>query len=796
MRFTLSWLKKFLDTDKSLNEIAHKLTMIGLEVEDIIDNQHLKDFEVAQILETFIHPDADKLKVCKVQTKSTILQIVCGAPNARGGIKVVLANVGTLIPNGNFKIKESKIRGIDSFGMMCSYEELGLKGDSAGIIELPFNAQIGDSAISYLGADDPVIDINITPNRADALGVYGIARDLAAAGMGTLKDLEIPATREDFETDYTLTVEDESETPFFSFREIRELKNKESPMWLKNLLENIDVKSISAIVDVTNYISYSFGQPMHAYDAHKINGGLKISSSTSYSTFKALNDKEYTALGGDIVVCDDNQIQSLAGIIGSSSSACNENTTNILLEAANFNPNFIAKTGRRLGINTDSRYRLERNVDREFRLKAMDIATHLILDICGGQGNGKISKVKTAGTSKLPIKIIDFPLDFLEHKANITLSGKQISDILEKLGFVCALKDNQLKITVPSWRYDVSIKEDIVEEIIRIYGYDKIPATVLPAGSFARIIPADYRRLSDIKRILAGCSYNEVVTWSFTDSKKAKYFSTILEELTIQNPISSDLDYMRPSILPNLLGIVRNNLNRSFNNLALFEVGPIFKDTSENVINSVCGIKGGYNANKNCYNERRQQDIFDMKADLAIVFDFLGFDIDKCQIKNDAPSYYHPTRSANICLGKNVLAHFGQVHPIILKKYDIDQEIFAFELNIESFPISKEKYGKRPEYVVSDYPVITRDFAFIVDDALAILDLLNFIRNIDKKLIRSVDLFDVYNGDKIEHGKKSVAISTIIQDDNKTLSENDIAEISKKIIVGTLQKFGAVLRDS
>ena len=794
MRFTLSWLKQFLDTNASLEKIAHTLTMTGLEVEDIEDKaQDLVSFEVAEILETAQHPDADKLKVCKVQTKSALVQIVCGAANARAGIKVVLAKVGTLIPNGNFKIKESKIRGVDSFGMMCSYDELLLSKDSDGIIELADNAIIGDSVASYLGVDDPVIHINITPNRADALGVYGIARDLAASGIGQLKTLEIPLIKESFETSYSLDVKDDKACPLFALREIKGLKNKESPLWLKSLMENIGIGSISALVDVTNYISYSFGQPMHAYDANRINDGLIVDASSSEISFMALNGKEYVTKNGDIVIKDSKEVHCLGGIIGGQNSSCNENTTSILLEAASFSSDYIAKTGRRIMVDTDSRYRFERNVDREFTLRALDLATHLIMDICGGVA----SKIKSIGISTLPVRKIDFSSDFLKLKTNISLDIKQISTILQKLGFLCVDKDDSIEITIPSWRYDVSIKEDIVEEIVRIYGYDNIPEVRLPFANISRIVPSDQRRLSDIKRLLASSGgYTEVVTWSFMDSQKAKYFATLKDELTLQNPISSDLDYMRPSILPNLLAICRNNLNRSFHDISLFEVGPIFQDTSDRLINSVCAIRTGHTANKNSHSDRRAYDVFDIKADMAIILNSIGIDIDKCQIRDNAPSYYHPTRSGSLCLGKNVLAYFGQVHPMIAKKFDIEPDILTFELNINELPLRPEKYGKRSEYATSDYQMITRDYAFIVDQSLPVADLLNFIRGVDRKLIRTVDLFDIYSGHKIEPSKKSVALSVNIQDDNKTLTESDIAEINKKIIEGIGQKFSATLRDS
>ena len=792
MRFTISWLKQFLDTDASLEQIANTLTMTGLEVEDIEDRAaDLAAFEVAEILEAKPHPDADNLKLCKVKTKSEILQIVCGASNAREGIKVVLAKIGTLIPNGNFRIKKSKIRGEESSGMMCSLAELGLSGDSTGIIELPSNAVIGDAVAKYLGADDPVIHINITPNRADALGVYGIARDLAASGLGRLKKLEIPVVVEEFDTNYSLIVRDSKACPLFAIREIKDLNNKESPKWLKKLLENIGVGSISPLVDVTNYISYSFGQPMHAYDADKIKSGLIVEILDSDSNFKALNEKEYVLKAGDMVIRDMQEIHCLAGIIGGENSACNQDTRRVILEAASFNAGHIAKTGRSIMIDTDSRYRFERNVDREFTLMALDLATDLIISICGGSP----SKLVSMGTSELPVRTIDFPLDFLKSRTNITLSAEEICNILSRLGFECKIESKSINIIIPGWRYDVSIKEDIVEEIVRIYGYDKLPKNSLPPVSVSRIIPRDQRRISDIKRLLARDGYTEIVTWSFMDSQKARLFSDVKEELTLQNPISSDLDYMRPSILPNLLRIVNNNINRSFHDLSLFEVGPVFENAGDKVITSVSGIRTGYNFPKNIHDDYRLFDVFDVKADVASIVALASLDINKCKIGNNIPSYYHPTRAASVCLGKNILGYFGQVHPSILKQFEIDNDVMAFEMNISILPFSKEKYGKKAEFNVSDYQMITRDYAFIVDEDQPVGDLLVFIKNTNKNLVKSVNLFDIYCGEKIEIGKKSVSLSVNIQD-NKTLVKEDINTINKAIIDGMRQKFGAVLRDS
>jgi phenylalanyl-tRNA synthetase beta chain len=793
MKFTLSWLKNFLDTESSLEEITNRLTMIGLEVEEIIDRRtELAAFEVAEILETTSHPDADKLRVCKVKTSSDIVNIVCGAPNARAGIKVVLAKIGTIIPNGNFKIKQSKIRGVESCGMLCSREELNIKGDSSGIIELSDGAIIGGDIAEYFGFDDPVIHINVTPNRADALGVYGIARDLAAAGIGKLKPLVIPVIKEEFSSDTEVRVLNEEVCPLFAIREIKNLKNVESPKWLKQHLENIGIGSISAIVDVTNYMSYSFGQPMHAYDADKVKGSLIIDSLKSSEKILALNDKEYELGLGDIIIKDDQEIHCLAGIIGGKNSSCNESTTRILLEAACFDSHYIMRTGRKMMIDTDSRYRFERNVNREFTLKALDYASSLILTICGGSP----SAPKVAGNDKLPIRIIQFPFDFFVSRAGFSIKAEEIIAILERLGFGCKNEKDKIEITIPSWRYDVSIKEDIVEEIVRIYGYDKIPLVPLPTNNVEKIINREQRRFIDIKRLLASHGYTEVISWSFMDSKKAKLFSEIKEELILQNPISSDLDYMRPSILPNLLKIACNNINRSYKDLSLFELGPIFFE-ADNItpVKSVAGIRIGATLPKNCHITTQDVSIFDIKSDLETIFSYASLELDKCQIQNIAPSYYHPTRSATISLGKNVIAYFGQIHPSILKSFDIECDVMAFELDLSKLPMTKEKFGKKSKLRISDYQMINRDYAFIIDESQKIGEILNFIKNADKNLIKNVSLFDIYNGNKIEKGKKSIAISVTIQDDNKTLNEQDISNVNQLIIEGVKAKFGACLRE-
>lgn len=794
MKFTLSWLKQFLDTNHSADEISHKLTMIGLEVEELIDKAAaLADFEVAEIIATTPHPDSKKLQICSVKTPSEVLQIICGASNARTGLKVVLAKINTVIPDGNFKIKKAKICGIESHGMLCSFEELGLKKDGDGIIELPNEAVIGDKITSYLGLDDVIFHINITPNRTDALGVYGIARDLAAAGFGVLKPLNIPAIKSTYDTHYNIEVKDNRICPLFSVREIKNIKNQASPAYLQKLLQAIGITPVNAAVDITNYISYSYGQPMHAYDASKIASGLVVGLAENTCSFNGLNGQVYDVPQNALLIKDHSGVtQCLAGILGSSHSACEFTTTNILLEAAIFNPQVISQTGRALNINTDSRYRFERQVNQEFTLKALDIATQMITEICGGEISNLL-QTSPVTEHKNPIK---FSREFLLSKSGLDLKEEQIVAILEKLGFASTKDRSTLYFTIPSWRNDVRIPEDLVEEILRIYGYDNIPITPLQTEIKPRIISQEYKRCSDIKRLLATLGYDEVVTWSFTNSKKLAAFTALQENLFLQNPISSELNYMRPSILPNLLEICANNLNRSLSDFSLFEVGPVFKDAGIKVVNNACGIRIGKEL-PITHHGNRDVDVFDVKADIASILQYCGQDIDKCKISSSKiPSYYHPTRSAAVSLGKELLGYFGQIHPAVTQEFGIKANVIAFELFINSIPVKKSKFGKRSPYQVSPFQPIARDYAFIVEKDLEVGNLLNLIRNIDTNLIKNVELFDIYTGSNIEDHQKSVAISVHIQDNLKTLTSEEIENINQKILTAAQKNLGAVLRDN
>lgn len=811
MKFTLSWLKQFLDTNCNAQEIGAALTDIGLELEEIIDRSaELEAFEVAQIMAAEPHPSADRLRVCQVSTKDGMLQIVCGAPNARAGIKVVLARVGTLIPNGQFKIKESEIRGVKSQGMMCSEEELLIGKDSSGIIELPDDAVIGDSIIQHYGLDDPVFHINVTPNRGDALGVYGIARDLAAKGLGNLENwrrrlfltdathnFAISSAVENFTSDFALRVKNHQQCPLFAIREISGLKNCQSPDWLKKLLINIGLNPISAIVDVTNYICYSFGQPMHAYDKNKLSGHLMVEELENPANFTALNDKEYNLEAGTLVIRDTEKIQCLAGVIGGKASACDEETSSIILEAACFDANAVSRSGRKYQINTDSRYRFERKIDQNFTLEALDIATNMIVEICSESGANesdssvKISQIIMQGEASNPLRKLNIMLDSFD--PIIPWDQK----VLEQLGFECEVKGNVAEVTIPSFRHDITIKEDLVEEIARINGYDKIPATPLPLSqnNGGTLLSASQRRISDSKRILANLAYDEVVTWSFMHSEQAKLFSPLRDDLFLISPISSELDYMRPSMIPSLLNAIAKNAARSVKNLSLFEIGPVFHGVEvKDEFMMASGVRYGQESLRNIHSSQREFDVFDIKADLAVLLGYMGLEIEKCKIEEQFTSYYHPTRSASLMLGKNIIAHFGQIHPTILKAFDIENDVVAFELNLNNVPYPKSKFGKRDEFITSDFQMVTRDYAFVVDQAQAVGEILAYIKNLDKKLIKSVELFDIYIGDKIPAGTKSVALSVLAQANDRTLTEEDLKQLSDAIIFGLAQKFSASLR--
>lgn len=791
MKFTLNWLKEYLETDASLEQITETLTAIGLEVEEVVDKSAaLSAFRVAQIVDAKPHPDADKLRVCRVNTGAEELQIVCGAPNARAGINVVLAPIGTIIPTNGMKIKPAKIRGVESSGMMCSAAELGLGEDHNGIIELPAcNDNLGKKFVEEAGLNDPMIEIAITPNRGDCLGVYGIARDLAAAGLGKLKPLKVEAVKESFDSEMNVKLEDKELCQLFFGRYFKNVKNGESPAWLKQRLEAIGLRPISVLVDITNYIAFTFGRPLHVYDAKKLKGDLVVRQAKAKEDFKALDEKAYQLPEGLPVVADDVAVHALGGVIGGLDSGCDENTTDVFLEVALFDADAVAKAGRAMEIQTDSRYRFERRVDPAFLETATAIASQMIVELCGAEA----SKPVRVGKEPVWQNSINFEAEDVARIGGVELSKSECERILKTLGFDIDGK----KVAVPSWRPDVEGVADLVEEVLRIHGYDNIPTTPLPQAektSEPSVAPQQ-SRVSKARRLLVSRGMMEAITWSFMPSDLAKAFGHKDDGLLLQNPISSELDCMRPSMIPNLLQAVSRNAARGVSDLALFEIGPVFFEAKPGgETRHISGVRSGAVIARNVHGAARNADLFDVKADALAALESMGAPVANLQVSADAPSWYHPGRSGVLKLGKSVLAVFGEIHPAILKQLDVKTSVAAFEVFADNLPDVKKKGKSRSKLTISDYQSSTRDFAFIVDADVEAESMLRAARNADKQLIKDATLFDIYQGKGVEDGKKSVALSVLIQPSDRTLTDKELEAVQQKVIDAVGKQTGAVLR--
>ncbi|MFO1242985.1 MAG: phenylalanine--tRNA ligase subunit beta [Rickettsiales bacterium] len=787
MKFTLSWLKEFLDTNASVAEISAKLTALGLEVESVEDkSETLKAFTVAEILAAEKHPDADRLRVCQVLTHAGERQIVCGAPNARAGIKVILADIGVTIPNGNFVIKKSKIRGVESNGMLCSAAELGLGENSDGIVELPANAKVGDSIVSVLGLDDPLFDIAITPNRGDCLGVYGIARDLAASGIGTLKPYTTKAVKGSGTAGRGILLKTDN-CRMFVGRLISGVKNGPSPEWLQKKLKAVGLRPISALVDITNYMTIAFGRPLHVYDADKLNGDIIVRHSNGGESLKALNDKTYILAPGLCVIADEKNTLGLGGVVGGTESGCTEETKNVFLEAAWFEPAAIAKTGRALQIDSDARYRFERTVDPEFVIPGAEIATQMILDLCGGAA----SELVVAGTPPKLNKLISFSPDSVAHIGGVKQDEATTQTILEHLGFAIEKRNGVWDILPPSWRPEMSHEADLVEEVLRVRGYDAIPNTPLPHTAAPLHDDAAMKERS-LRRLLAARGLSECHHFAFVPREHAERFAGGQALITVANPINAEMDTMRPSLLPALLSATKRNMDRGTFSLSLFELGSTFFGLNpEAQPTYAAGIRSG-NAPQSWEGKPRALDCFDAKADLYAALDAMGIDGEKLKI-SAAAEWYHPGKSASLGFAPNKpVAQFGAIHPAILRLFGIDQEAVAFEINLSALP---EKKKKAPEAIkLSDFQSSVRDFAFIVDTTVAAGELLAAIKKTEQGLIREVTLFDVYQGKGIPEDKKSLAISVTLQADDRTLSEADLSQASDKIIKIAKEQFKAELR--
>ena len=803
MKFTLSWLKEHLETDATLQEIIDTMIAVGLEVEHVDDPAvRLKEFTIGEVLEAVAHPDADKLRVCRVATRDGEKQIVCGAPNARTGIKVAYAAVGTYVPGIDVTLSKAKIRGVESFGMMCSARELELGDDHDGIIEAPGNAEIGASVVEVLGVNDPVIDFEVTPNRPDSNGVDGVARDLAAAGLGRVKTPSPEPIPGIFPCPQKVTLdfsgEDKVACPVFVGRLIRNVKNGPSPAWLRDRLRAIGLRPINALVDITNYMSYDRARPLHVFDADKLTGVVSARFGRDGETFLGLDGKEYAIDPSMTVIADENGALGLGGIMGGETTGCTEETTNVFVECAYFDPIKTAKTGRKSGITSDARYRFERGVDPAFVLPGMELATKLILDMCGGEP----SALEIAGDVPTPSVAIEFNPTEVNRLTGMDVAETEIARILTALGFEVT-KGTPWRVVAPTWRPDIEGKADLVEEVVRIVGLDHLPMAVLPlqnAVEGSKLTQAQLRR-GRARRTLAARGMHEAVSWSFMEASTAALFSAgaaWLERqgLVLANPIASDLDVMRPSILPNLLKALQRNADRGNGDLAVFEVGPIYKsDAPDGQVTLASGARRA-SPPRHWAGAPAQTDVFTVKADAMAALDAAGGNSTQVQVTADASAWYHPGRSGVLRLGpKLVLAEFGEIHPRVLKALDIDGPIYGFEVNLQAIPAGKPKATKtRKALNASEFLSLSRDFAFIVDEDVAADKLLRAVRGAEKKLVTDVTLFDVYRGKGVPDGKKSLAVEVTLQPMTKTLTDDEIDKVGELIVAQVEKAVGGVLR--
>lgn len=803
MKFTLSWLKDHLDTQANLNEIVERLTAIGLEVETVDTREAFNAFVIAKVISAKKHPDADKLQILSVDIgDEKPLQVVCGAPNARTGLVGVLGRPGTYVPGLDVTLTIGKIRGVESFGMMCSESELLLSDDHDGIIDLPTDAPIGTSYASYAGLDDPIIDVSITPNRPDCTGVRGIARDLAASGLGTLKPLTIPNIESTLQPSLDVHFDFSDQKPLclgFSWVMIKNVKNTQSPKWMQQRLTSIGLRPINAAVDMTNYITFDLGRPLHVFDADKIKGNLTIRCAQDKETILALDGKNYPLNDKICVIADDSGIESIAGIMGGQDSGVDENTTNIIIESALWDPHNIAMTGRKLGIITDARYRFERGIDNEFMVDGLKIATKLLIDMVGG----KPSMIKTTGYKAASLKTINFPFSEIKRLTSLDISKQDASQILENLGFQVKAKGNNASVTVPSWRPDIDGKADLVEEVMRIYGIDKIVPTPLAieAGVRQAILTTLQIRTRNARRCLAARGMMEAITYSFISEKAAKIFGGGNEALKLANPIASDMSTMRPSLLPGLLLSAKRNADQSFNDIALFEVSGTYEgDTADKQRRVAGGIRRGTakldGAGRFWSGTVKNVDVFDAKADALTVLEACGLDIDKVQIENGAPAWYHPGRSGTIKLGpKVILGYFGEFHPETLETLDVSGNLCGFEVFIDAIPQPRKKPTKTKATIqLSSLQAVSRDFAFVVDKHIAAAIIIRAAQGADKKLISDVKVFDVFEGASLGENKKSIAIEVAIQPFERTLTDSDFESLAQKIIDNVVKSTGGHLR--
>jgi phenylalanyl-tRNA synthetase beta chain len=807
MKFSLSVLKEYLDINASLEEICSKLTFIGLEVENVEDKaKELGYFTVAKILNAKRAEGSNKLSLCEVEiADNQVIQVICGAANARTGIKVAFAPINSVIPVNKMVIKKTKIAGFESNGMLCSAQELGLGGEGEGIIEIDDKFVVGTKIIDVYHLNEQVIEINVTPNRGDCLGVYGIARDLAAAGIGKLKNLEVKKIASDHEFKNEVKILPEAKNNLILFRALKNVKNCPSPSWLKDKLEAVGINSISAIVDVTNYVMHVLNRPMHAYDALKINGVISLRYAQNQEKFTSLKNETFELNEDILIIADEQKPLAVAGVIGSDSSSCDLSTTDIILEAAYFDKTEVAKSARKLNINTDSRYRFERGVDPKTCEIGLEMATKLILEICGKENKIAVSDIKSyclseSEVSQYYLTAIKFNFSKFSNLIGIEIQKEEIIKILTALEFtILEVNEESVKVTAPSHRHDIKDQEDLVEEVIRIYGYDKIISHPLESNlshSSSNLNFADQVRL-----ILASANMKEIISWSFIDSKLVPLFAEPNLSLTLANPISIELNHMRPTLLIGLLQAYKQNQLRNFNDLSLFEIGQVFESTEiagQKLM--VAGVRAGKNKEMDNYQDLRDFDIFDVKKDLLAVVEMAGIKADSLQIDSSLttlPKYYHPHRAAAVKLGKKIVGYFGELHPMICKKFDLKNRINAFELVISYLPncnFANMKLTAKKALKLNDLQPVIRDLAFLVNKEQPVAEIIKTIESCDKTLIQEVTIFDIYSGINIASEKKSIALRIRIQPQEKTLTSEEIDQLSAKIIEKVSGAYQAILR--
>jgi phenylalanyl-tRNA synthetase beta chain len=792
MKFTLSWLKDHLDTDAGLDQIVEAMIKVGLEVEEVIDpSEALDPVTVGYISHAEKHPDADRLKVCRVETKDGEQQIVCGAPNAREGIKVAYAPVGAYIPGLDVTLSKAKIRGVESLGMMCSSRELELGDDHDGIMELPEGAKVGTPLAELVGPLDPVIDFEVTPNRPDTNGVRAIARDLAAAGLGKLKPLVIPEVPAAFEQPVPVTTDWPEACPAFGAMVIRRLKNGPSPEWLQQRLKAVGLKPINMLVDVTNFLSYDQARPLHVYDVAKLKGGVTARRGRTGESFEALNDKTYAVDDTMCVIADDSGPLGLGGIMGGESSGCDGGTTEVLIESAYFDPLTIAKTGRKLSISSDARYRFERGIDPRSTKDGLQRAAAMILEVCGGEA----SSITLAGQEPPADKAVDYPPTEVHRLTGMEISEARQEEILSALGFEVS-RGGVWTVGVPSYRPDVEGKADIAEEVARIHGLDDLPTEVLPplSGAPRRRHSLGETRARAARAVLAGQGLSEAVTWAFTDEDRAALFADQPAEIRLLNPISSDLSVMRPGPLPNLLIAASRNAARGAENVRLFEVGGAYSsDRPDGQRMVVAGVLWGSEA-RNWRGQGEAPGVFTAKALAIAVLDSIGAPSGKLMIDDQAGRGYHPGRSGRLKLGpKNALARFGELHPSAAKAFDLEGPVAIFEVELDAVPAPKRGSATRQPLDLPELMPVRRDFAFLYPKGKPADLLLRAIAGADKALIEDVRLFDVYEGQGVGEGERSLGVEVVLQPMGETLTDKAIEAVSDKIIAAAAKQ-GASLR--